>query len=102
MSHKHTLTKGKAAFLEYYSKQLPQFSIPELTTYLNTRNTPVLLISRIFETKLNRYPRLYRRGAPAKWKYAKDRITHRQTVSFKQKINNFKLAVVHRRFRYSI
>jgi 16S rRNA C967 or C1407 C5-methylase (RsmB/RsmF family) len=52
MSHKHTLTKGRVAFLEYYSKLLPQFSIPELTVYLNTRNTPVLLISKIFETKL--------------------------------------------------
>lgn len=52
MSHKHTLTKGKAAFLEYYSELLPQFSIPELAAYLNARNTPVLLISKIFEAKL--------------------------------------------------
>src|SRR3989338_2731858 len=54
MSHKHTLTKGKMAFLEYYSKLLSQFSIPELTAYLNTRNTPVLLISKVFEAKLMR------------------------------------------------
>lgn len=52
MSHKHTLTRGKAAFLDYYSKLLPQFSVPELTSYLTARNTPVLLISRIFEKKL--------------------------------------------------
>lgn len=36
------------------------------------------------------------------WKYAKDRIAHQPTGSFKQKINNFKLAVVHRGFRYRI
>lgn len=36
------------------------------------------------------------------WKYAKDRIANRLTVSFKQKINNFKLAVIHRKFRYRI
>lgn len=36
------------------------------------------------------------------WKYAKDRIAHRQTTSFKQKVNNFKLAVIHRRFDYQI
>ena len=36
------------------------------------------------------------------WKYAKDRIANRLTVSFKQKINNFKLAVIYRRFRYRI
>ena len=52
MSHKSTITKGRAAFLDYYSKLLPQFSIPELTGYLTTRNTPVLLISKIFEKKL--------------------------------------------------
>lgn len=36
------------------------------------------------------------------WKYARDRIAHQPTISFKQKINNFKLAVIHRRFRYRI
>lgn len=36
------------------------------------------------------------------WKYAKDRIAHQPTISFKQKVNNFKLAVIHRRFRYRI
>lgn len=36
------------------------------------------------------------------WRYAKDRIAHQPAGSFKQKINNFKLAVVHRRFRYRI
>lgn len=52
MSHKSMLTKGRAAFLDYYSKLLPQFSVPELTSYLTARNTPVLLISKIFEAKL--------------------------------------------------
>lgn len=36
------------------------------------------------------------------WKYVRDRITHQPTVSFKQKINKFKLAVIHRRFNYQI
>jgi len=36
------------------------------------------------------------------WKYAKDRIAHQSTTSFKQKINNFKLSVIHRKFNYSI
>ena len=36
------------------------------------------------------------------WKYAKDRIAHRPTTSFKQKINNFKLSVIHRKFNYQI
>lgn len=36
------------------------------------------------------------------WKYAKDRIAHQFTAGFKQKINNFKLAVIHRKFRYRI
>lgn len=36
------------------------------------------------------------------WKYAKDKIAHQLTTGFKQKINHFKLAVIHRRFRYSI
>jgi transposase len=36
------------------------------------------------------------------WKYAKDHIAHQPTTSFKQKINNFKLAVIHRTFNYSI
>ena len=36
------------------------------------------------------------------WKYAKDRIAHQPATGFKQKLNNFKLAVIHRRFRYRI
>ena len=36
------------------------------------------------------------------WKYAKDRIAHQPTTSFKQKINNFKLSVIHRKFNYQI
>jgi len=36
------------------------------------------------------------------WKYAKDHIVHHPTTSFKQKINNFKLAVIHRTFDYTI
>lgn len=36
------------------------------------------------------------------WKYAKDRIANRSTVSFKQKLNHFKLAVIHRKFNYQI
>lgn len=36
------------------------------------------------------------------WKYAKDRIAHRPTVAFKQKLNHFKLAVIHRKFDYQI
>lgn len=36
------------------------------------------------------------------WKYAKDKITEKPTISFKQKINNFKLAVIHRKFNYQI
>ncbi len=36
------------------------------------------------------------------WKYAKDRIAHQFTAGFKQKLNNFKLAVIHRKFRYRI
>lgn len=36
------------------------------------------------------------------WKYAKDHVSHQSTTSFKQKINNFKLAVIHRTFNYTI
>lgn len=36
------------------------------------------------------------------WKYARDRIAYQPTVSFKQKVNNFKLAVIHRKFNYRI
>lgn len=36
------------------------------------------------------------------WKYAKDHIAHQPTTSFKQKINTFKLAVIHRTFTYTI
>lgn len=36
------------------------------------------------------------------WKYAKDKVAHRPTISFKQKINLFKLSVIHRKFSYHI
>lgn len=36
------------------------------------------------------------------WKYVKDKITEKPTASFKQKINNFKLAVIHRKFNHQI
>lgn len=36
------------------------------------------------------------------WKYVRDRIAHQPTSSFKQKVNNFKLAVIHRKFDYGI
>jgi transposase len=36
------------------------------------------------------------------WKYVRDRIAHQPTISFKQKVNHFKLAVIHRKFDYRI
>ncbi|MBU2592145.1 MAG: transposase [Patescibacteria group bacterium] len=36
------------------------------------------------------------------WKYIKNRIAHQPTTSFKQKVNNFKLSVIHRKFNYQI
>jgi len=36
------------------------------------------------------------------WRYAKDRVAHRLTTSFKQKVNDFKLSVIHRKFNYQI
>lgn len=36
------------------------------------------------------------------WKYVKDRIAHQTTMSFKQKVNQFKLSVIHRKFNYQI
>lgn len=36
------------------------------------------------------------------WRYAKDRIAHRFTTSFKQKVNNLKLSIIHRKFHYQI
>lgn len=36
------------------------------------------------------------------WKYVKDRIAHQPTTSFRQKVNNFKLSVIHRKFHYQI
>jgi len=36
------------------------------------------------------------------WKYVKDKIAHQSTTSFKQKVNHFKLAVIHRKFNYQI
>lgn len=36
------------------------------------------------------------------WKYAKDKVAYQPSTTFKQKINNFKLAVIHRKFKYPI
>ena len=36
------------------------------------------------------------------WRYAKDKVANQPTTSFKQKINNFKLAVIHRKFNYQL
>jgi len=37
------------------------------------------------------------------WKYVKDKVAYQPTTTtFKQKVNNFKLAVIHRKFHYSI
>jgi len=36
------------------------------------------------------------------WKYVKDKVAYLPATNFKQKINNFKLATIHRKFKYSI
>jgi transposase len=36
------------------------------------------------------------------WKYVRDKIAHQPTTCFREKVNNFKLAVIHRRFNYRI
>lgn len=36
------------------------------------------------------------------WKYVRDRIAHKPNSSFRQKVNNFKLSVIHRKFNYQI
>lgn len=36
------------------------------------------------------------------WKYAKGMIAHRESAGFNQKLNHFKLAVIHRKFNYKI
>lgn len=36
------------------------------------------------------------------WKYVKDKVAYQPATTFKQKINNFKLATIHRKFKYSI
>jgi len=36
------------------------------------------------------------------WKDVENRIAHQSTTSFKQKINNFKLSIIHRKFNYHI
>lgn len=36
------------------------------------------------------------------WKYVRDEIAYKPTASFKQKVNNFKLAVIKRKFFYKI
>lgn len=52
---KHTYNKGRFAFLEYYSRILPQFSSPvHLESYLTAKNPPVLLFSPFHEAELKR------------------------------------------------
>lgn len=36
------------------------------------------------------------------WKYAKDKVAYQPATTFKQKVNNFKLAVIHRKFDYKL
>ncbi|MBU0578371.1 IS630 family transposase [Patescibacteria group bacterium] len=36
------------------------------------------------------------------WKYVKDKVAYQPATTFKQKVNNFKLAVIHRKFKYPI
>jgi transposase len=36
------------------------------------------------------------------WKHVKNKIANQPTTTFKQKINNFKLTVIHRKFNYQI
>lgn len=36
------------------------------------------------------------------WKYVKNKVAYQPAATFKQKINNFKLATIHRKFKYSI
>jgi 16S rRNA C967 or C1407 C5-methylase (RsmB/RsmF family) len=55
MARKHTLNRGKEAFLEYYSQLLPQFSDPvELEKYLSAKNPPVLMFSPMHEEDLQK------------------------------------------------
>ena len=51
MSRKHTLTKGKTAFLDYYSRLFPTFDIDK---YLSASNPPVLLVSPIHEAEVEK------------------------------------------------
>jgi transposase len=36
------------------------------------------------------------------WKYAKGQVAHKPSASFKEKVNNFKLSVIHRKFDYRL
>lgn len=52
---KHTLTKGKVAFIDYYSRALPHFSSAEdLEKYLTAKNSPVLLFSPFHTPELQK------------------------------------------------
>jgi len=54
MPKKHTLTRGRQAFLDYYTKLLPQFDTPEkLNAYLTTKNPQVILVSPIHESQIS-------------------------------------------------
>src|SRR3972149_7106782 len=45
---KSTLARGKAAFLEYYSRL---HLVPDLESYLTAKNPPVLLVSPLHESE---------------------------------------------------
>jgi len=36
------------------------------------------------------------------WKYVKEKVAYQPATTFKQKVNNFKLATIHRKFNYQI
>lgn len=48
---KHTLTKGKSAFLDYYSQLFPNLDINK---YLSTSNPPVLLVSPLHKSEIKK------------------------------------------------
>ena len=48
---KHTLSRGKAAFLDYYTRLFPTLDID---TYLSISNPPVLLVSPIHESEIKK------------------------------------------------
>ena len=48
---KHTLTRGKSAFLDYYSRLFPSLDIDK---YLSASNLPVLLVSPFHEAEIEK------------------------------------------------